>query len=261
MLSSLGFCVTLGFPLFQQQSLSLLCELLPWKQGFPDSSVSKESACNAGDPVSILRSGRSPGEGKGYPLQYSWASLVAQLVKYPPAMREIWVWSLSWEDPLEKGKATHSSILAWKISWTVWPMGWKSWTCLISTLSICAKNVGALLCRGIYVGVFISSLSILSLKKDNLTVSYGFILLIYFFTFIYWGTQGLSCSIWDLIPQPGMESCPPALGVRILTHRTTREVPSMVLNNICMLLTAKFLSPALISLVRLDLFIKHSISH
>ena len=46
-------------------------------------------------------------------------SLVAQLVKNPPAMREIWVWSLGWEDPLEKGKATHSSILAWRISWTV----------------------------------------------------------------------------------------------------------------------------------------------
>ena len=48
-----------------------------------------------------------------------WASLVAQLVKNPPAMREAWVWSLGWEDPLEKGKATHSSILAWRIPWTV----------------------------------------------------------------------------------------------------------------------------------------------
>ena len=52
------------------------------------------------------------GEGIGYPLQYSWASLVAQLVKNLPAMPETWVWSLSWEDPLENGKATHSSILA-----------------------------------------------------------------------------------------------------------------------------------------------------
>ena len=51
--------------------------------GFPDSSVGKESACNAGDPGSIPRSGRSPGEGIGYPLQYSWASLVAQLVILP----------------------------------------------------------------------------------------------------------------------------------------------------------------------------------
>ena len=52
------------------------------------------------------------GEGIGYPLQYSWASLVAQLVKNLPAMQETWVRSLGWEDPLEKGKATHSSILA-----------------------------------------------------------------------------------------------------------------------------------------------------
>ena len=59
--------------------------------GFPDSSVDKESACNAGDPGSILGSGRSTGEGMGYPLQYSWAFLVAQLVKNPPAMRETWV--------------------------------------------------------------------------------------------------------------------------------------------------------------------------
>ena len=60
-------------------------------------------------------SGRSAGEGIGYPLQYSWASLVAQLVKNPSAMQETWVQSLTWEDPLEKGKATNSSILAWRI--------------------------------------------------------------------------------------------------------------------------------------------------
>ena len=81
----------------------------------PDSSVAKESACNAGDPSSFPGSGRCAGEGIGYPLQYCWASLVAQLVKNPPAMRETWVQSLGWEDPLEKGKATHSSILAWRI--------------------------------------------------------------------------------------------------------------------------------------------------
>ena len=80
--------------------------------GFPDSSVGKESTCNAGDTGSILGSGRFPGEGIGYPLQYPWASLVAQLVKNPPAMRETWVQSLGWEDSLEKGNATHSSILA-----------------------------------------------------------------------------------------------------------------------------------------------------
>ena len=86
--------------------------------GFPHSSVGKESACNAGNPGSIPGSGRSAGEGIGYPLQSSWASPVAQLVKNPPAMWETWVQSLGWEDPLEKGKATHSSILAWRIPWT-----------------------------------------------------------------------------------------------------------------------------------------------
>jgi len=64
----------------------------------------------------IPGSGRSAGEGIGYPLQYSWASPVAQLVKNLPAMWETWVRSLDWEDTLEKGKATHSSILAWRIA-------------------------------------------------------------------------------------------------------------------------------------------------
>jgi len=59
--------------------------------GFPDSSAGKEFTCNAGDPSSILGLGRSTGEGIGYPLQYSWASLVAQLVKNPPVMQETWV--------------------------------------------------------------------------------------------------------------------------------------------------------------------------
>ena len=68
----------------------------------------------------IPGSGRSPEEGIGYPLQYSWPSLVAQLVKYWPAMWETWVQSQDREDPLEKGKATHSSILAWKIPWSPW---------------------------------------------------------------------------------------------------------------------------------------------
>ena len=87
--------------------------------GFPGGSVGKESTCNAGDPGSIPGSGRSPGEGHGYPLQYSWASLAAQLVKNSPAMWESCVRSLGWEDPLEKGMATHSSILAWRIPWTL----------------------------------------------------------------------------------------------------------------------------------------------
>ena len=80
---------------------------------FPGNSAGKESTRNAGDPSSIPGSGRSTGEGIDYPLQYSWASLVAQLVKNPSAVWETWVQSLGWEDLLQKGKATHSSILAW----------------------------------------------------------------------------------------------------------------------------------------------------
>ena len=86
--------------------------------GFPDSSAGKEFACDAGNPGLTPGSGRSTGEGIGYPLQYSLACLVAQLVKNPPAMQETWVQSLGWEDTLEKGKATHFSILAWRIPWT-----------------------------------------------------------------------------------------------------------------------------------------------
>ena len=71
--------------------------------------------------------GRSPGEGIGYPLQYSWASLVAQLVKNPPAMWETWVRSLGWEGPLKEGRATHSSILAWRI-----PMDRGAWRAIVS---------------------------------------------------------------------------------------------------------------------------------
>ena len=79
-----------------------LTRLSDFTIGFPDSSVGKESACNAGDPSLIPGSGRSAGEGIGYPLQYSWTFLVVQLVKNLPSMWETWVWSLSWEDPLEK---------------------------------------------------------------------------------------------------------------------------------------------------------------
>ena len=94
---------------FQDTKLIYKSQLLNWNlklkthhhlhQGFPDSSVGKESTCNAGDPSSIPGSGRSTGEGIGYPLQYSWASLMAQLVKNPPATRETWVQSLDWEIP------------------------------------------------------------------------------------------------------------------------------------------------------------------
>ena len=107
--------------------------------GFPDSSVGKESAYDAGDLGSIPGSGKFPEEGIGYPLQYSWASFVAQLVKNPPTGQEIWIRSLGGEDALEKGKATslslfsfhalekgmaaHSSILAWRIPGTTEPGG------------------------------------------------------------------------------------------------------------------------------------------
>ena len=89
-------------------------------------SAGKDSACNARDPRLLPGSERSAGEGIDYPLQYSWASLVAQLVKNLPAMQGTWVQSLGWEDPLEKGTATYSSILAWRIPWTIYsPWGHK----------------------------------------------------------------------------------------------------------------------------------------
>ena len=73
------------------------------KQGFPDSSVCKESTCSARDPGLIPGLGRSTGGGIGYPLQYFWAFLVAQPVK-TPAMRETWVQSLGWEVSPGEGK-------------------------------------------------------------------------------------------------------------------------------------------------------------
>ena len=81
-------------------------------RGFPDSSVGKEFSCNAGDHGSIPELGRSTEKGVGYPLQYSWASFVAQLVKNLPQLWKTGCLSLGWEDLLEKGKATYSSILA-----------------------------------------------------------------------------------------------------------------------------------------------------
>ena len=94
------------------------------RRSFPDSSVGKELASNIGDSGSIPWLERSAGGGIGYPLQYSWASLVAQLVKNPPAM-QTYVQSLGWEDPLEKGKAIHSSILPWRIQGLYSPWGHK----------------------------------------------------------------------------------------------------------------------------------------
>ena len=112
-----------------------MCDMMPqeppWepdgkrslRKSFPESSVGKESTCNAGDLSLIPGSRRSSREGIGYRIQYSWASLVAEVVKNPPAMWETWVQSLGWEDPREKGKATHCSILAWRMPWTVQSMG------------------------------------------------------------------------------------------------------------------------------------------
>ena len=94
---------------------SHLLELSHMGMGFPGGSAGNESTCNAGDPGLIPGWRRSPEEEIGYPLQYSWASLVAQMVKKPPAMRETWVQSLGWEDPLEESMATQSKILAWRI--------------------------------------------------------------------------------------------------------------------------------------------------
>ena len=90
--------------------------------GFPGSSAGKESTCNAGDQGSIPGLSRSPGEGIGYLLQYSWASLVVQMVKNPPAVWEAWVWSLGLKDPLE-GRAWQPPLvfLPEEFPWTEEP--------------------------------------------------------------------------------------------------------------------------------------------
>ena len=89
------------------------------KVGFPASSVGKESACNVGDPSSIPGSGRSAGEGISYPLQLFLGFPDGSDCKESACNAKIWVRSLDWEDPLEKGAAPYSSILAWRIPWTV----------------------------------------------------------------------------------------------------------------------------------------------
>ena len=96
----------------QTEAECFLWRVIILSRGFPSSSAGKESAGNAGDLGLIPGSGRSAREGMNYPLQYSWASLMTQLVMNSCAAQETWVRSLSWEDPLEKGKSTHSGILA-----------------------------------------------------------------------------------------------------------------------------------------------------
>ena len=104
------FCLKMFYSFSQVSSFSSI----PYRRG---ASLIAQLLKNppAMQETPVPGSGRSAGEGIGYPLQYSWASLVAQLVKNPPTMQETWVRSLGWEDPLEKGKATRSSILAWRI--------------------------------------------------------------------------------------------------------------------------------------------------
>ena len=89
--------------------------------GFPGGSDGKESTCNAGDPSLIPGMGRSTEEGISYPLQYSWASLVAQLVKNLPSVWETWVWPLGWGRSPGEENGYPFSILAWRIPWTEEP--------------------------------------------------------------------------------------------------------------------------------------------
>ena len=94
----------------------ILSALRHW--GFPDSSVDKESACNAGDP-GLIAVGKICWRRDRLLTPVFLGFPCAHLVKNPPETWETWVRSLGWEDPLEKGKATHSGILAWRIPWTV----------------------------------------------------------------------------------------------------------------------------------------------
>ena len=116
--------------------------------GSPDGSAGKESTCIAGDPVLIPGPERSPKDGIGYPLQCSWASLLAQSVKNLPAMWETWILSLGWEDHLKEGMDTHSSILAWRIpmdrgAWQV-PRGHKESEMTVRLRT--AQNILPLIC-------------------------------------------------------------------------------------------------------------------
>ena len=122
------FCIRWWLTSFESKVFWAFAVVWLYLVSFSDSSVGKESTCNAGDPSSIPGSGRSAGEGIGYLLQYSWAFLALQLIKNLSAMWETWVRSLGWEDSLEKGKATHSRILAWRIPWTTVHGVTKSWT-------------------------------------------------------------------------------------------------------------------------------------
>ena len=128
-------------------------------KGFPGSSAGKESTCNAGDPSSVPRSGRFPGERIGYPLHPLQCSFgfpqPKELVKNSPAMQETCVRSMGWEDPLEEDMATRSSILPWRIpmdreAWQATVHGvTKSWTWLSNK----AQHSTGLISKGTYIWV------------------------------------------------------------------------------------------------------------
>ena len=118
------------FPVLRPENLSwlfwffpLLAQICDWAPLVNSSRVSLIAQLVKNLPAMqeplVWFLGQEDGEGNGNPLQYSWASLVAQLVKNLPAIQETWVRSLGWEGPLEKEKATHASILAWRILWTL----------------------------------------------------------------------------------------------------------------------------------------------
>ena len=130
-----------NYCIFNKTFITLIKKYLEWSDVLCFSANycgldDKESACSAGDLDLIPGLGRSPGEGKGYPLQYSWASLVTQLVKNLPAVWEVWVLSLGWEDPLEEDMAVRSSTVAWRIPWTEEPRGLQPMHARLKQLSI-----------------------------------------------------------------------------------------------------------------------------
>ena len=185
---------------------------------FPGSSAGKVSACNAGDLDLIPGSGRFPGEGIGYPLQYSWASLVAQTVKNPPAMWETWVWSLCWEDPLEEGMDTHSRILAWRI-----PMDRGAWQAIVHGVS--ELDITEWLSTAWYIVLFNSRIYFwFLLRFSNSLLIFPFCSYIIFLNSSVSSFSSLSKFFWSchvafgiLLPWPGVERGPLQWKCQVLT--------------------------------------------